>query len=102
ARRLDRPRPGGLVRSQPTRLQAAPRRRRQLGGERSVRGGGMIAEHQLGPFRREGLMRRTAPFLVAMILGFAAIALPSSQRDTTEIVIAAALNVALVLAIVVL
>jgi GGDEF domain-containing protein len=59
------------------------------------------AEH-LRPFRREGLLRRTAPFLVAMVLSYAAIRLPAGMRDQKEILIAAALNVLLVLAVVAL
>jgi GGDEF domain-containing protein len=62
----------------------------------------MTPAERLGPFRREGLLRRTAPFLVAMILAFAAIAMPASERNTTELLVAAALNVLLVLAVVVL
>ena len=48
------------------------------------------------PFRKEGLLRRTAPFLVAMVVGFAAIRLPAGHRDTTEILLAAGLNVLLI------
>jgi diguanylate cyclase (GGDEF)-like protein len=53
------------------------------------------AERQ-SPFRREGLLRRAAPFLVAMVLGYAAIRLPAVQRDTGEILAAALLNLVLV------
>jgi GGDEF domain-containing protein len=52
-------------------------------------------EHQ-SPFRREGLLRRTAPFLVAMALGFAALRLPGGDRDASELLAAAALNVLLI------
>jgi GGDEF domain-containing protein len=62
----------------------------------------VIAERQLGPFRREGLLRRTAPFLVAMILAFAAVALPADHRSTSGILAAAALNALIVVAVVVL
>jgi GGDEF domain-containing protein len=55
-----------------------------------------------GPFRREGLLRRTAPFLVAMVVTFAAVRLPASHRDEGEILIAGALNLALVLGVAVL
>jgi GGDEF domain-containing protein len=58
-------------------------------------------EHQ-SPFRREGLQRRTAPFLVAMVMAFAAIRLPAVDRDTTKIVMAAALNLLLIALVVVL
>jgi GGDEF domain-containing protein len=55
-----------------------------------------------GPFRKEGLLRRTAPFLVAMVVTFAAVRLPAAHRDESEILIAGALNLALVLAVAVL
>lgn len=55
-----------------------------------------------GPFRKEGLLRRTAPFLVAMVVTFAAVRLPAAHRDEGGILIAGALNLALVLAVAVL
>jgi hypothetical protein len=55
---------------------------------------------QLSPFRREGLLRRTAPFLVAMLLSYAAVRLPAVERDETEILEAAALNLLLIAAVV--
>jgi GGDEF domain-containing protein len=57
---------------------------------------------QPSPFRREGLLRRTAPFLVAMVVGFAAIRLPAVERDTSRLIFAAALNVLLILLVVAL
>jgi len=57
---------------------------------------------QLRPFRREGLLRRTAPFLAAMVLSYASIRLPASERNSGEILAAAAVNVALVLAVIAL
>lgn len=54
----------------------------------------------VSPFRKEGILRRTAPFGVAMILGFAAIELPAGHRNGREILIAAVLNVVIVAAIV--
>jgi GGDEF domain-containing protein len=51
---------------------------------------------QLSPFRREGLLRRSAPFLVAMAVGFAAVRLPAVERDESEIFAAAALNLVLI------
>lgn len=54
------------------------------------------ARSQPSPFRREGLLRRTAPFLVAMAVAYAAIRLPAGHRDASEIWTAAALNVVLV------
>ena len=56
----------------------------------------------MSPFRSEGLLRRGAPFLAAMILGFAALRLPAQVRDQAEILAAAGLNVVLILAILVL
>jgi GGDEF domain-containing protein len=55
-----------------------------------------------GPFRKEGLLRRTAPFLVAMAVTFAAVRLPAVHRDGGEILIAGGLNLALVLLVAVL
>jgi GGDEF domain-containing protein len=57
---------------------------------------------QPSPFRREGLLRRTAPFLVAMAVSFAAIRLPAEQRDTSELVAAGVLNLALIALVLVL
>jgi GGDEF domain-containing protein len=54
------------------------------------------------PFRREGLLRRTAPFLVAMVVGYAAIRLPAVERDTDRLVAAAILNLVLIVLVVVL
>lgn len=42
------------------------------------------------PFRAEGLLRRTAPFLVATIVAFAAIRLPAVERSSPELISAAA------------
>jgi GGDEF domain-containing protein len=56
----------------------------------------------LSPFRREGLLRRAAPFLAAMALAYAAIRLPADQRDQGEIILAAALNVVMVLMVIAL
>lgn len=53
------------------------------------------------PFRREGLLRRSAPFLVAMIVAFAAIRLPAVERNATEILAAAGVNVLLVVLVLV-
>ncbi|MFL5894934.1 MAG: GGDEF domain-containing protein [Thermoleophilaceae bacterium] len=55
-----------------------------------------------GPFRKEGLLRRSAPFLAAMVLSYAAIRLPAQTRNGGEILVAAGLNALLVLAILVL
>ena len=60
------------------------------------------ATAQVSPFAREGLLRRTAPFLAAMLLSYAAIRLPATERDESEILIAAGLNVLLIVAVVVL
>jgi GGDEF domain-containing protein len=49
-----------------------------------------------GPFRREGLLRRSAPFHVAMLVGYAALRLPADQRDDGEILAAAAVNLVLI------
>jgi GGDEF domain-containing protein len=57
---------------------------------------------KLSPFRQEGLVRRTAPFLVAMVVAFAAIRLPAAARDSSEILAAAALNIGLIALVVVL
>src|SRR3954447_25135514 len=54
-------------------------------------------DERLRPYRREGLLRRTAPFLVAMVLGFATIGLPADSRDDSQIIAAAILNVLVVL-----
>ena len=54
------------------------------------------------PFRREGLLRRTLPFLVAMVLAFAAIRLPAVERDSGRLLAAAALNLLLVVLVIVL
>lgn len=60
------------------------------------------ASDHLSPFRREGLLRRTAPFLVAMVVAFAAIRLPAGDRDGSGILAAALLNIALVALVLVL
>jgi GGDEF domain-containing protein len=52
-----------------------------------------------GAFRREGLLRRTAPFVAAMILGFAATNLPATERHWSEVLIAGVLNLGLVAAV---
>jgi GGDEF domain-containing protein len=54
------------------------------------------------PFRREGLLRRTAPFVVAMAVAFAAIRLPVEKRDTSELVAAGLLNLALIALVLIL
>lgn len=54
------------------------------------------------PFRREGLLRRTAPFLVAMAVAFAAIRLPAVERNTGELVLAGGLNLLVIALVVVL
>lgn len=59
-------------------------------------------DDRLRPYRREGLLRRTAPFLVAMVLGFATIGLPADARDDSEILAAGILNVVVVLMVLVL
>ncbi|MEA2495038.1 MAG: hypothetical protein QOJ29_2949 [Thermoleophilaceae bacterium] len=51
---------------------------------------------QQRPFRREGLLRRTAPFLVAMVVAFAAIRLPAIERAEGELLAAGALNLVLI------
>ena len=53
-------------------------------------------ETELSPFRREGLLRRAAPFAVAMILAFAALELPAESRDSDRILAAVAVNAVLV------
>ena len=62
----------------------------------------MRRSEELSPFRKEGLLRRTAPFLVAMIVAFAAIRLPADTRDDSQLLIAGILNVVLVAAVAVL
>jgi len=54
------------------------------------------------PFRREGLLRRAAPFLVAMVIGFAAIRLPASARHSDQLLWAAGLNLLLIALVVLL
>ena len=54
------------------------------------------------PFRREGLLRRTAPFLVAMVVAFAAIRLPATERDAGALYAAGALNLILAALVVLL
>src|SRR3954471_22793127 len=54
------------------------------------------ASTQLSPFRREGLLRRSGPFLVAMLLSYAAIRLPAIERDNSELISAALLNLLLI------
>jgi diguanylate cyclase (GGDEF)-like protein len=56
----------------------------------------------LSPFTSEGLLRRTAPFLAAMVLSYAAIRLPAQERDQGEIWGAVALNILLVVGVMVL
>src|SRR3954453_20833715 len=51
---------------------------------------------QLSPFRREGLLSRSGPFLVAMLLSYAAIRLPAIERDNSELISAALLNLLLI------
>ena len=48
------------------------------------------------PFRKEGLLRRTAPFLVAMVISYAAIRLPAVERDAGRLIAAGLLNLALI------
>ena len=48
------------------------------------------------PFRKEGLLRRTAPFLVAMAISYAAIRLPAADRATGRLLAAGLLNLALI------
>lgn len=55
------------------------------------------SETDLSPFRREGLLRRAAPFAVAMVIAFASLGLPAAERDDGMILLAAALNGAIVL-----
>jgi GGDEF domain-containing protein len=57
---------------------------------------------QPSPFRREGLLRRTAPFLVAMALAFVAIRLPAVERDAGSLLAAGILNVILIVLVIVL
>lgn len=54
------------------------------------------------PFRREGLLRRAAPFLVATVVAFAAIRLPATERSDPELISAGLLMLALVAVAVVL
>src|SRR3954452_23402332 len=56
----------------------------------------MRATAKQSPFRREGLLRRTAPFLVAMLVSYAAVRLPAVERDGSEILAAAVLNLVMV------
>src|SRR3954454_21806756 len=56
----------------------------------------MRATAKQSPFRREGLLRRTAPFLVAMLVSYAAVRLPAVERDGCEILAAAVLNLVMV------
>ena len=51
------------------------------------------------PLRRDGLGLRTTPFAFAMLLAFATVALPPSERDHTAIVVAAVLAGAIALAV---
>src|SRR3954470_22718756 len=51
------------------------------------------------PFRREGLLRRTAPFLVATVVAFAAIRLPAVERDDGELLSAGLLMLVLIAAV---
>jgi GGDEF domain-containing protein len=60
------------------------------------------ANAQPSPFRREGLLRRTAPFFVAMVIAFAAIRLPAVERDSGQLIAAGALNILLVVLVAVL
>lgn len=54
------------------------------------------ANAQPSPFRREGLLRRTAPFLVATAVAFAAIRLPAPERQSGQLVSAGALSLILI------
>jgi GGDEF domain-containing protein len=60
------------------------------------------ANAQPSPFRRDGLLRRTAPFLVATVLAFAAIRLPAVERDTGRLLAAAILTVVLIVLVIAL
>jgi GGDEF domain-containing protein len=51
---------------------------------------------QPSPFRRDGLARRAAPFLVAMAVSFAALRLPAVKREAGELIAAGALNLILI------
>jgi len=53
-----------------------------------------ITDHT-SPFRKEGLLRRSAPFLVAMVIAFAAIRLPAHDRNDSELLAAGLLNLGL-------
>jgi GGDEF domain-containing protein len=57
---------------------------------------------QASPFRKEGLLRRSAPFLVAMVIAFAAIRLPANERNDSELLLAGLLNLLLVAIVAVL
>ena len=59
-------------------------------------------ESERSPFRREGLFRRALPFLVAMILAFAALELPAAERDSGQLLAAAVLNILLIVFVLVL
>jgi peptidoglycan/LPS O-acetylase OafA/YrhL len=54
------------------------------------------ASAQPSPFRRDGLLRRAAPFLVAMAISFAAIRLPAVKRDAAELIEAGVLSLILI------
>jgi GGDEF domain-containing protein len=56
----------------------------------------------LSPFRKEGLLRRSAPFLVAMLISYAAIRLPAVERDGGRLASAALLNVLMIVIVLVL
>jgi GGDEF domain-containing protein len=60
-----------------------------------------ITDHA-SPFRKEGLLRRSAPFLVAMVIAFAAIRLPAHERNDSELVAAGLLNLLLIAIVAVL
>ena len=60
------------------------------------------ASDNQSPFRKEGLLRRTAPFLVAMVVGYAAVRLPAVERDENQIIAAALLNAVLIAMVVLL
>lgn len=59
-------------------------------------------ETDLSPFRREGLLRRAFPFLVAMVLAFAALQLPAEQREPDLLITAAGVNLVLIALVLVL
>lgn len=56
-------------------------------------------DDRLRPYRREGLLRRTAPFLVAMVFAYATIGLPADSRDDSEILAAGLLNIVVALTV---